>query len=188
MNRRRLVLFIAVLLFLTPVSILGFRMTRTPEELVPMTISKTTIKTSEDLTLSVINNGFKPILFGDDYEIHCVCVNGSDIDVTVDFVSNGVVAHLAPLVGSYSQSIRTEYEVGRYYILKDYTIQGLGEYSKTINFTILGSAKSGSDGMAAERVRVQPPTFLGNYIIVASVLCVVIFIIMARFKVDPWSV
>ena len=40
------------------------------------------------------------------------------------------------LFGTYSQKIRTRLEPGEYYVIKGYTVNGVGNYSKKLYFTV----------------------------------------------------
>ena len=136
MNRRRLVLLITLLLFLTPIIIMGYRTTRPPEDLVTVSLNKKTIRPGEDLTLRISNYGFETLLFGQEYRIHRVFDNGTDIYLSPDYAFVAVQYMCGPLLGSWVQRVDTDLEEGSYYVVKEYTIRDLGEYNKTISFIV----------------------------------------------------
>ena len=62
--------------------------------------------------------------------------NVTEIEVTLDLAWTAGLTQIAPLVGSYSQKVYTDLEPGQCYVLKEFTIDDLGEYFRKISFTV----------------------------------------------------
>jgi len=55
MERRQLVILVVILLIVLSVSVVGFRLTREPEDLVSMTLDKVAVNPGERFTLRIEN-------------------------------------------------------------------------------------------------------------------------------------
>lgn len=135
-------IYVTLSLLLLSVSIIGFRLTREPTDLVSITLDKKEVNSSEALSLRIRNFGFKSVHFGSEYEIFRVYSNGTIKKVM--FPDNFAWAAslyetgpLSGLFGSYNQNVYFKHlEFGQYYVVKEFTIVDIGEYSKTVDFTV----------------------------------------------------
>ena len=129
---------IVLVILVFNVGVLGYRLTKTPVELVEVTLNKITISTDEELTITIHNYGFKWISSGSDSDIYRVYDNGTiqKFQYPDNFAWNLMLYKIVPLIGSKSERIYAMLEPGNYFVKKDFDIQGYGHYYKIASFTV----------------------------------------------------
>lgn len=132
-----ILLFISLIII--PGLILGFRLTKDPVELVEISLNKKEVNPSDNLVLHIKNKGFKWLEFGSRYWIYRKYSNGSikEIKFPPLLAWTAEINNIGPIIGSYQQIIYIKHlEPGDYFVTKEFTIKGLGNYSKSVEFTI----------------------------------------------------
>ncbi len=127
------VLIVAVILSMSGV---GFWSLVGPEHNARLWLDKTSVSRGESLTLKIRNLGVGWIEPDLGYQLFREYENGAVEDmIEWDFASIAPMKILR-LFGTYSQKIHTRLEPGEYYVIIGYTVNGAGNYSKKLYFTV----------------------------------------------------
>lgn len=134
-----LILNIILVILVLNVGILGYRLTKAPVDLVEVTLNKKIISPHGDLSLTIHNYGFRSISFGSYESIYRVYDN--DTIKRVKYPENvawaASLSIIAPLIGSATEKVYTDHlEPGNYIVMKEFKIDGSGEYSKMVSFKV----------------------------------------------------
>ena len=134
-----LILNIILVVLVFNVGVLGYRLTKKPDDLVEITVDKKTISHNEDLYIIIHNYGFKGVIYGGGAPIYRIYNNDTVKQVKYpDNVASAAINYGAlPLIGKKRAYVYTDHlEPGDYLIKRDYKIQGYGEYYKFTCFTV----------------------------------------------------
>ena len=138
-ERRKIAIILLLSVILVPTSILGYRRTREPVDLVRVSLNRNNVTTDDDLVLKIENNGFKWIQFTPQYWVYQLYSNGSTREIHFPFAWDSSINNLAPIIGRYHQSIYIKHlETGDYMLKKEFKIRdGTVTYTRTFEFKVI---------------------------------------------------